>query len=403
MKGPVSPEAGLSYFWNRRIWPGGAGSLYRNQETLLIKAKFVSPILIALAGLAILAAGCSSEEQPAPPQPPAPAAPAEPAVSAQPVQPSAPQQPDQPAPAAPAAAPAQPVQPSASQQPAQPAQPPAPRKLVEPTMTFPTATFPLTVMSEDGREVVFEEPPERIVAFDSAVVEMLFAMGEGDRVIATHDFVTYPPEADGVARVGNAFDMDIESTVALEPDLVYTFFDRFNEDLERAGLKVLYIPTLSDDFAKVADNIRMWGLIVGNPKDAEMVALEFEAKLEHIEEALASVGAGPTVFQDVGSYWTPGSGTLMQEVFDLLRLENIAADIEGYAQISPEVIVERDPHIVITSSPDTLLAEPALAEVWAVKREAFYTPSSDALSIPGPRFIDGVDELARWVYPGLFR
>lgn len=258
-------------------------------------------------------------------------------------------------------------------------------------------------MDNDGNEVVFEEPPKRIVAFDSAVVEMLFAMGEGHRVIATHDFVSYPPEADDITRVGNAFDMDIESTVALEPDLVYVFFDRFVEDLERAGLKVLYIPTLSDDFAKVADNIRMWGLIVGNPKDAEMVALEFEAKLGHIEEALVSVGAGPTVFQDAGSYWTPGSGTLMQEVFNLLRLENIAADIEGYAQISPEVIVERDPHIIITSSPDTLLGEPALAEVWAVKHEAFYTPSSDALSIPGPRFIDGVDELARWVYPGLFR
>ena len=158
--------------------------------------------------------------------------------------------------------------------------------------------FPLTVLSEDGKEIVFEEPPERIVAFDSAVVEMLFAMGEGHRVIATHDFVSYPPETADIARVGNAFDMDLESTVALEPDLVYIFFDRFNEDLYRTGLKVLYIPTLSDDFAKVADNIRMWGRIVGNPNEAEKVAQEFEAKLDYIEEALEPVGAGPTVFQN---------------------------------------------------------------------------------------------------------
>ena len=364
----------------------------------MIKSKLILPIVLLSVALAIVAAGCSSEAPSAPqsPQQPAAAAPAEAPV--QPVQPIA--QPQQPAPAAPAQPPIQPSAPQQAQQPAQPVQPARPLP-AEPTPI--PAVFPLTVMSEDGREIVFEEPPERIVAFDSAVVEMLFAMGEGDRVIATHDFVTYPPEADDITRVGNAFDMDIESTVALEPDLVYTFFDRFNEDLERAGLKVLYIPTLSDDFAKVADNIRMWGRIVGNPNDAEKVALEFEAKLEHIEEALAPVGAGPTVFQDVGSYWTPGSGTLMQEVFDLLRLENISADIEGYAQISPEVIVEKDPHIIITSSPDTLLGEPALAEVWAVRNEAFYTPSSDALSIPGPRFIDGVDELARWVYPGLFR
>ena len=367
----------------------------------MIKTKFIIPVLMLSVALATLATGCSSEAPPAPqpPQPPVPAAPAE--APTRPVQPPA--APQQPAPAAPAPTPAQPVQPPASQQPQQPAQPSAPQRLAEPKPVFLTATFPLTVLSADGREIVFEEPPERIVAFDSAVAEMLFAMGEGHRVIATHDFVTYPPEADDIARVGNAFGMDIESTVDLEPDLVYVFFDRFNEDLERAGLKVLYIPTLTDDFTKVADNIRLWGRIVGNPNAAEEVALEFEAKLDLIKEALTSVGAGPTVFQDVGSYWTPGRGTLIQEVFDLLRLENIAADIEGYAQISPEVIVEKDPNIIITSSPDTILAEPALAEVWAVRNEAFYTPSSDALSIPGPRFIDGVEELARWVYPGLFR
>ena len=365
----------------------------------MIKSRFILPIVLLSVALAVLAAGCSSEEPSAPQAPQQPAQPAPAEAPAQQVQ--APAAPQQPIPAAPAQPPAQAVQPPAPQQPARPVQPAARPLPAEPTPI--PAVFPLTVLSEDGKEIVIEEPPERIVAFDSAVVEMLFAMGEGHRVIATHDFVSYPPETSDIARVGNAFDMDIESTVALEPDLVYIFFDRFNEDLERAGLKVLYIPTLSDDFAKVADNIRMWGRIVGNPNDAEKVALEFEAKLDYIEEALEPVGAGPTVFQDAGSYWTPGSGTLMQEVFDLLRLENIAADIEGYAQISPEVIVERDPNVIITSSPDTLLAEPALAEVWAVRNGAFYTPSSDALSIPGPRFIDGVDELARWVYPGLFR
>ena len=42
--------------------------------------------------------------------------------------------------------------------------------------------------------------------------------------------------------------MDIEAIVALEPDLVYVFYDRFNADLERAGLKVLYVKSLSHGF-----------------------------------------------------------------------------------------------------------------------------------------------------------
>jgi len=31
-----------------------------------------------------------------------------------------------------------------------------------------------------------------------------------------------------------------------------------------------------------------------------------------------------------------------------------------------------------------------------------YVPDSDALSIPGPRYVVGLERLARWVYPDLF-
>ena len=364
--------------------------MFENQELLLIKTKLTITVFMLTIILATVASACSGEApgDPQPPQQPAPAAPAMAAPVPLLVEPSPPEPPAAAQPADPAIAPVQsPSQPLGQTQ----TRERTPRSMPTEPTPIP-AVFPLTVQSADGREIVFEEPPERIVAFDSAVVEMLFAMGEGHRVVATHDFVTYPPESANIARVGNAFDMNIEATVELEPDLVYMFFDRFNEDLERAGLKLLYIPTLSDDFTKVADNIRLWGRIVGNPNAAEKVALDFESKLEYIEEVMDPIGAGPSVFQDAGSYWTPGRGTLIQEVFDLLRLENIAADIEGYAQISPEIIVARDPNIIITSSPDTILSEPALSDVWAVRNGAFYTPSSDALSIPGPRFIDGVEE-----------
>ena len=57
--------------------------------------------------------------------------------------------------------------------------------------------------------------------------------------------------------------------------------------------------------------------------------------MEAIEDVMEPFGQGLSVFQDVGGFWTPGRGTLVQEVFDLLKLENIASDIEGYAQISP--------------------------------------------------------------------
>ncbi|MCH7744785.1 MAG: ABC transporter substrate-binding protein [Chloroflexi bacterium] len=280
---------------------------------------------------------------------------------------------------------------------------PTPVSTPTPEPTAVPVLFPYTVIDSLGREVIFEKPPERIVAFDSAPVEILFAIGEGQRVAGTHDFVSYPPEADDVPRVGGAFNMNIEATLALEPDLVFIFFDRFLVDLERAGLKVLYLKTLNQDFTKIADTIRVWGRIVGSPAPADELADDFERRVEKVRETMEPYASAMTVFQDEGGLWTPGQDTLIAEVFELLKFRNIANDVSGYVQLSPEVIVERNPQIIIASYGDTISDNPAFRDVLAVRNKRIFIPSSDALSIAGPRYIDGIEELAKWAYPGIFR
>ena len=103
-----------------------------------------------------------------------------------------------------------------------------------------------------------------------------------------------------------------------------------------------------------------------------------------------------------GGLCSPGSGTLMNEVFNLLKLHNIAFDVSGYGQLSPEVIVDRNPQIIIASYGDTISTNPVFKGVEAVKNSRVYVPNSDALSVAGPRFIEGIEEMAEWVYPGLF-
>ncbi len=282
---------------------------------------------------------------------------------------------------------------------------PTPAVVATPTSTpSPTPVlFPYTVTDSNGRQVSFDAPPERIVAYDSAAVETLFAIGQGHRVVGTHSFVSYPPEVASIPKVGDAFNIDIEAVVALRPDLVYVFYDRFVPDLERAGLKVLYLQTVSDDFRKVADHIRMWGRITGSPAQAEAVAADFEARVQRVEDVMAPYASGPSIFQDVGGLWTPGPDTLVGQVFSLLKLQNIAHDVSGYAQLSPEVVVERNPQVIIASERQAILDNPAFSNVLAVRNNAVYELPSNALDVAGPRFVDGIEELARLVYPALFR
>lgn len=263
--------------------------------------------------------------------------------------------------------------------------------------------FPITILDREEKPLTFTEPPERIVVYDAAAVETIFAIGQGHRIIGTHSWVSYPEESEKIEKVGDAFNMDIERIVALDPDLVFLFYPTFKQELEKAGLKVLLLESVDDDLRKMANTFRIWGQITNAPNEAELLAKDFENRVMQIESLLAPYDSGPSVFQDVGDLWTPGDNTLMGSVFNLLKLQNISHDVANYGQLSPEVIIDRNPQILISSNPDSIYQNPAFQELLPVKNNSIFKSNDDYLSISGPRFILGVEELALEFYPGLFK
>ena len=192
--------------------------------------------------------------------------------------------------------------------------------------------------------------------------------------------------------------MNIEAIIGLNPDLVFIFSDQNLNDLRNAGLKVLYIESLNNDFTKISDEIKMWGRILDAELKAEDIIFDFENRLKNIEKAVENINIKQSIFQDVGGLWTPGPNTLVGEVFDLLNSNNIAYDVDGYVQISREIIVDRNPDIIITLDIESITKDPAFNDINAVLNNRVYSLSSDALSIGGPRFIEGIEELAQLIY-----
>ena len=265
----------------------------------------------------------------------------------------------------------------------------------------PTTSFPYSVVDANGNTVTFEDAPERIVAYDAAAVEALFEIGEGQRVVGTHSFVFYPPEVANIPKVGDAFNADIEAIVALQPDLVFIFFPTFVEQLENAGLKVLYVQSLNDDFIRTVNTFEMWGHITGATSEAEALSLDFIYRSRAVGDTLEDQPDGPRVLWDTFQLFAPGPDTLVGNVLDLLKLQNIAHDISGYQQLSAEVVVARDPEIIYTFDPSFFTGNPAYSDVSAVKNGQILAPNN-LLNIAGPRFVDGIEQLAEQIYPDLF-
>ena len=81
---------------------------------------------------------------------------------------------------------------------------------------------------------VSARPAMRIVALSPHAVEMLFAIGAGEQIVATTDYADFPEAAKAIPRIGGYYGIQIERVIELNPDLVVVW-DTGNrsEDIEQ--------------------------------------------------------------------------------------------------------------------------------------------------------------------------
>ena len=272
----------------------------------------------------------------------------------------------------------------------------------EKTKAIPPTSYPLIITGSNEKNIIFKKSPEKIIAFDSAAVEIIYEIGAGDKIIGTHSFVNFPESANNIEKVGDAFNLNIESVISLEPDLFYIFFEQYIDQLENNKIQVLYQKSLNGNFESIPERIIMWGKILNKNQEALNSANLFKRRLNNIEIFFNNYSDGPTVFYDTGSLWTPGHDTLIGKTLDLLKLHNIAKDISGYKQYSKELIIQKNPQIIITPSPEYFANSSEFKNLTAVKNKRIITINQELLSVAGPRFIDGIEELGVAIYSPIF-
>ena len=270
------------------------------------------------------------------------------------------------------------------------------------TKAIPPTSYPLIITGSNEKNIIFKKSPEKIIAFDSAAVEIIYEIGAGDKIIGTHSFVNFPESANNIEKVGDAFNLNIESVISLEPDLFYIFFEQYIHQLENNKIQVLYQKSLNGNFESIPERIIMWGKILNKNQEALNSANLFKTRLNNIEIFFNNYSDGPTVFYDTGSLWTPGHDTLIGQTLDLLKLHNIAKDISGYKQYSKELIIQKNPQIIITPSPEYFANSSEFKNLTAVKNKRIITINQELLSVAGPRFIDGIEELGIAIYSPIF-
>ena len=114
-----------------------------------------------------------------------------------------------------------------------------------------------------------------------------------------------------------------------------------------------------------------------------------------------------TVYFHSDDWRTPGGNTVMQEVFVLLKMENIATH-EGYQQISPDLVLDSEPDIIIADSIEQIVENPDLSSLHMVQDKThiphhiFVLSRGLSFDVDDHHFMDAVEDLAAFVYPEVF-
>lgn len=285
-------------------------------------------------------------------------------------------------------------------QPAQPAQP----------ARAETPVFPVTLIDGMEREVRITSKPNRVVSMVPAATETLFALGAGDRVVGVTKFCDYPAEAKEKEQIGDYTNPSVEKIVSLRPDLVVGDFihPELATRLNSMGIPVFLLN--SQTVAEAVRTIRLIGKAIGEEKAANALAAQMESRVDAIRARVETIpeASRPKVFHEMWDepLMASGPGTIMDDLIRLAGGVNVAADAKTlYPKYSLESLVAKNPDVIVYTFHNDIAQNPGKgwAGIAAVKEGRVYQLTDDLVSRPGPRIVDGLEELARRIHPGLFR
>ena len=282
-----------------------------------------------------------------------------------------------------------------------------------------TTPTPQSSPIEDGlgRELILDEPAQRVVSLAPSNTEILFAVGAGDQVIGRDEFSDYPDQANTLPSVGGGFgDYNLEAIVDLEPDLVLAAEINTPEQvkaMEDLGLTVFLLPN-PISLEEMYGNLLTVAKLTGHESETEELVEELRDRVSQVEMGIESAEDQPTAFYeldatDPSAPWTAGSGTFIDTLITMAGGVNIASDMEGqYLQISVEELLVRDPQVILLGdsaygvTAESLSERPGWNNISALLNGRIYAFDDNLVSRPGPRLVDGLEELARLLHPKLF-
>jgi len=268
------------------------------------------------------------------------------------------------------------------------------------------------ITDDAGRRVDLPATVDRVISLAPNLTEIVFAVGAGDRLVGRTSYCDFPAEAKAIAEVGDTLHPNLERIIALKPQVVLVStasqLEVFTQQLQ--GQNIAVFVTDPHDLEGVFRSIERIGEIVGEKEGANLLVQRLRERTNAVEQAVKRRPPVRVFYQVSGEpLYTAGHDAFVTDLMRRAGAASVTSDVPGaWPKYSNESALAARPEAIILPSGGSMgeansnVAE-ALRQSPAVLRGRVYKINDDHLARPGPRSVDGLEEMARALHPDAFK
>jgi len=278
----------------------------------------------------------------------------------------------------------------------------------------------------------------RIISTTPSITETLFELQLGESVVAVSDYCKYPQETKKLPKIGSLYEFNVEAIVELEPDFVVVLKENelLSKSLEKFGIETVSVDHSSlkgvlDSFETLgerAERVIETKSGVVKPNGARERGRElrdnFQKRVDWVRSSVSKFPRPRVLIalfrtrgtERLGDVYIAGQNPYFEEILDIVGAENCAASLLGAAPtVNEEGILALNPEAIVDLSTDGVeyVGEVLDAQInvrraeWerlgkgvdAVREGRIFPILDDFATVPGPRSILFIEELADAIHP----
>ena len=262
-----------------------------------------------------------------------------------------------------------------------------------------------------GHRVTIPDKSFRIVSLPPGTTEVLYAIGIRDELVGVSDFCNYPPNfVKEKPKMGGFSTPNIEKIESVHPDVVILTTVvpvQIEKQLKKLGIEIFISEPKSIN--ELLDSIYQIGKLTNHEKEALKLIGNMKDRIGKVEYRIRNKSTHPVrTFIEIwyNPIYAAEKNTLPGDIVTKAGGEVIPNDGKKYPQLNEETLLELNPEAIILghkiSMEEFMKIHRNVSSIMAIKNRKILIPNPDIFLRPGPRIVDAIEEIARFLHPEAF-